>query len=420
MNAVMSTTTITSASVSPHAVANPNLPPRCCSRFFSVFLTLIAGFFLMFSGMAVAQETICARVKIEIKQKLTLERQGFDAQMKISNTLEDASLSEVDITVHVTEENGTPVLITTHPEDLSAKFYIRLSHQENIADISGNGIVAPNSTATINWLLVPAPGAAGDTPFGKKYLIGATLRYKFGGETHTLEVSPEVVTVQPMPLISLDYFLTKDVIGDDPMTTEIEPVEPFTLGVRVRNNGLATARNLKIESAQPKIIENEQGLAINFQLTGSYVNDAPVENTLLINFGDIESGKAKMGRWLMESSLAGEFVEFSASFTHADELGGTLTSLLQSANAHLLIHDVRADLPGRDFIRDFLARDGDVVRLYESEGEDTLVTDHSAQATLTPDSGGYRFASRRWTALSTSASLAPISLGGQGAPSFPC
>ncbi|MSS75397.1 MAG: hypothetical protein EXR90_00435 [Methyloglobulus sp.] len=29
-----------------------------------------------------AVETVCARVKIEIKQELTLERQAFDAQMK--------------------------------------------------------------------------------------------------------------------------------------------------------------------------------------------------------------------------------------------------------------------------------------------------------------------------------------------------
>jgi hypothetical protein len=33
-----------------------------------------------------AQETVCARVKIEIKQELTLERQAFDAEMRINNT----------------------------------------------------------------------------------------------------------------------------------------------------------------------------------------------------------------------------------------------------------------------------------------------------------------------------------------------
>ena len=31
------------------------------------------------STQAYAEETTCARVKIEIKQELTLERQGFDA-----------------------------------------------------------------------------------------------------------------------------------------------------------------------------------------------------------------------------------------------------------------------------------------------------------------------------------------------------
>lgn len=353
---------------------------------FSLILWVIAA--CLVSPLANAQETVCARVKIEIKQKLTLERQGFDAEMKISNTLDSTSLNEVDITVHVTEENGVPVPITTNPDDLSAKFFIRVSNKQNINDISGNGVVNPSSTAIINWLLIPAPGAAGDSPLGKKYLIGATLKYKFGGETHTLEVSPDLVTVKPMPLLTLDYFLTQDVMGDDPMTPEIEPPEPFTLGVRVKNNGQAAAKAVKIESAQPKIIENNQGLAINFTLTGSYVDDAPVNNTLLINFGDIAATISKMGRWVMESTLAGEFVDFTASFTHADELGGALTSLLQATNAHKLIHDVRVDLPGRDLIRDFLARDGDMIRVYESSGADTLVADLSEEARLEALAGG--------------------------------
>ncbi len=339
---------------------------------------------LLFAGVVQAQETVCARVKIEIKQELTLERQGFEATMKINNALDNASLTDVDITVRVTEENGAAVPISTDPNDTSAKFFLRVTSKAQIADISGNGTVAPLSTAVINWLLIPAPGAAGNNPLGKKFLVGATLKYKFGGETHTLDVSPDVITVKPLPLLTLDYFLTKDVLGDDPMTAEIEPVEPFTLGVRIRNSGMAVAKSVKIDSAQPKIVENNQGLAINFRITGSYVNDAPVSNTLLINFGDIPSNSARMGRWIMESTLAGQFVEFTASFTHADELGGALTSILQATNAHFLIRDVRVDLPGRDLIRDFLAQDGDVIRVYESEGSDTTVADLSAQTTLVP------------------------------------
>jgi len=350
-------------------------------------LWLLASALFFFAGATQAQETICARVKIEIKQQMTLERQAFDAEMKIVNTLDNVTLSEVGVVLKVTDEAGAPVAVTNDPNNLSAKFYVRVSNKQNISDVDGTGTVAPLTTSVIDWLLIPAPGAAGDTPLGKKYLVGATLTYTYGGEKRTMEVSPAVITVKPLPLLTLDYFLTQDVVADDPMTPAIEATEPFTLGVRVKNTGIATAKGLKIDSAQPKIIENNQGLLINFMLTGSYVNDAPVQNTLLINFGDIPGNTSKMGRWIMETTLAGRFTEFTARFSHADELGGTLTSILQATNAHFLIRDVRVDLPGRDLVRDFLGKDGDVIRVYESDGMDTVVQDFSATAQLTAGTG---------------------------------
>jgi hypothetical protein len=360
-------------------------------------LGLAAASLFAFAPAHAQEDSVCARVKIEIKQELTLERQAFDAEMKISNQLDGASLTEVKVDVSVTDELGTPVAITDDPNNLNAKFFIRISNKENIAAVDGTGVVGASSTATINWLLIPAPGAGGNSPLGKKYLVGARLTYKFGSESQTLDVSPDVITVKPLPLLTLDYFLQQDVIGDDPLTPEIEAVEPATLGVRVKNNGYATAKNLKIDSAQPKIVENNQGLLINFTLTGSYVNDAPTQNTLLINFGDIAASTSKMGRWLLETSLAGKFTEFTARFSHADELGGSLTSLLQATNAHFLIRDVRVDLPGRDMVRDFLAQDGDVIRVYESDGPDTLVTNRSAVAQMTAGTNPVGNASYRIT-----------------------
>jgi hypothetical protein len=353
---------------------------------------LMALAMTVFAAAALAQETVCARVKIEIKQELTLERQAFDAEMKISNQLDGSSLTEVSVVVKVTDEQGTPVTITDDPNNLNAKFFIRVSNKENISDVDGTGAVGPSSTATINWLLIPAPGTAGNLPAGKKYLVGATLKYKFGAEAQTLDVSPDVITVKPLPLLTLDYFLTRDVIADDPLTADvIEPAEPFTLGVRVKNNGKATAKNLKIDSAQPKIVKNDQGLLINFKLDGTFVNDAPVQNTLLVNLGDVAPDSSKMGRWIMETTLAGKFTEFTAKFSHADELGGALTSILQATNAHSLIRDVRVDLPGRDLVRDFLAQDVDAIRVYESSGLDSVVTDRSTVAQLSATTGdGYR------------------------------
>ena len=113
-----------------------------------------------------AQETVCARVKIEIKQELTLERQAFDAEMKINNTTDTGVIENVAIEVKITDEAGTPVLATDNPNDLSAKFFVRLSNKQAIAAVDGTGTVNPKTTSTINWLIIPAPGSAGISPLG--------------------------------------------------------------------------------------------------------------------------------------------------------------------------------------------------------------------------------------------------------------
>lgn len=130
--------------------------------------------------------------------------------------------------------------------------------------------------------------------------------------------------VSPIALrlhLTLDYFIPSNVYADDPLTTDIEPIEPFTLGVRVRNNGTGTASSVKIESAQPVITENEQGLLIDFEITGSYIDNEPVANSLLLNFGNIASTKSPTGRWIMQTSLSGEFTEFDASLMWVTSIG---------------------------------------------------------------------------------------------------
>jgi hypothetical protein len=328
-------------------------------------------------------DTVCAQVKIEINQELTLERQAFDAMMRINNGLDTLSINNVNVTVNFADEDGNSVLASSDSNNTQAKFFIRIDTMDNISDVSGYGSVAPSTTAEIHWLIIPAPGAAEDNPTGKLYFVGATLDYTLGGEPESVTVTPDFITVKPLPSLMLDYFLTREVNADDPLTDAIEPIEPYTLGVRVQNNGIAETKNLKIDSAQPRIIENEQGLLIGFEIIGSSVDDQPREPTLLIDFGTIAGNSAKVGRWDMTSTLSGEFVDFDATFTHADELGGALTSIIEATNAHLLVRDVRVDLPGRDGVRDFLAEDGDVFRVYESDSIDTDVSDRSSAANLT-------------------------------------
>lgn len=358
----------------------------------SIYCVVILFFSAFYSIPVLPAEPVCAQVKIEISQELTLERQAFDAMMRINNGLDDISIDDVNVNVSFQDEDGVSVLATSDPNNTDASFFIRIDSLDNITDVGGNGSVAPKTTAEIHWLIIPSSGAAENAPNGKLFFIGANLGYTISGEPESVEVTPDFVTVKPLPQLTLDYFLTREVRADDPSTAEIEPVEPFTLGVRIKNNGIAPADRVKIDSAQPRIVKNQQGLLIGFEIIGSSIDDRTVEPVLLADFGRIEGGGSKVGRWQMTSTLAGEFKDFSATFSHADELGGAVTSIIESPDSHLLIHDVLVDYQGRDKIRDFLALDTDTLRVYESHGVDTEVTDQTDEATLSPiTQNGSRF-----------------------------
>ncbi|HKQ29894.1 MAG TPA: Ig-like domain-containing protein, partial [Burkholderiales bacterium] len=354
-------------------------------RIFAAFLC-----FAFITSSAPAADTVCARVKIEIKQELTLERQAFDASMKITNGLETSPLENVDITVSFKDEAGNVILATSDPNSTAASFFIRIDTMQGISNVSGQGTVAPASTAEVHWLIIPSPGAGGAVPSGKLYFVGAKLDYTVGGKAESVQVTPDFIYVKPLPLLNLDYFLTRDVYGDDPLTAPVEPVEPFTLGVRIKNVGAAAAKNIKIDSAQPKIVENQQGLLVGFKILGSFLNDQATSPSLLIPFGDIPANGASSGRWQMTSTLMGKFVDFTATVSHADELGGAVTSLIpqDGIKTHLLVRDVKVDLPGRDNVRDFLALDGTTLRVYESSGLDTVVTDQSAFSAMNAAGNG--------------------------------
>jgi len=338
--------------------------------------------FIASSASVLAVESVCAVIKIEILQELTLERQGFEAELRVANTLDDKALENIAVDVWFKDENEVLVLASSDPNNLTAKFFIRVQSLENIADVTGSGVIDAGEEALVKWLIVPVPGAANGRERGSLYFVGADFNYSLDGVDSSISVAPDTIYVKPMPLLTLDYFIPQDVVADDPFTPSIEPPVPFTLGVRVQNNGIGDAKNLKIDSAQPKIVENEQDLLINFELLSSYVGDQQVSNSLLLDFGDIKSNQSKVGRWQMEVPLSGRFTEFSAQFSHASDLGGKMTSLLTAANTHFLIQDVVVDLPGRDVIRDFLAEGLSNPSVYESDGSTSDVVDLSAQATL--------------------------------------
>lgn len=326
-----------------------------------LYLSILCWSWISNIPPAQAQDSLCAEVKIEIAQELTLERQAFEAHMRIKNGIANLSLEELHVSVTITDEEGRRIAASPDSNAVGAAFFLRLDGtngleelQEDANQLDFTARVAPSSTADMYWLLIPAPGAAEGHPEGKRYYVGATLSYLLGGELQTVEVEPDDILVKPLPQLTLDYFLPPEVYGDDPWTPQIEDPVPFPLGVRVSNRGTGPAKRVEIESAQPRIVENKQGLLVDFLITGSEVNGAPASPSLLVNFGDIAPDSAGVAWWNMTASLRGYFEDFSASFVHADELGGELTSVIQQVETHYLIKDVLVDLPGRDTIRDFL------------------------------------------------------------------
>ncbi len=299
---------------------------------------------------------VCAMVKIEIQQRLTLERVGFLATLKITNNEVDASITDfsASLTFHKksTEENQENV-------DASSLFFVQQPELEGIEGIDGTGVIGPGETATIRWFIIPKIDAGGTTPDGVEYEIGAELGGKLYGEEippEMLLVLPDTITVFPEAQLEITYFQPRDVDGDNPFTPEVEAPIPFTLGVLVKNVGYGTARDVVIESEQPRIVDNEKGLILVAQLLGGRVNDEPTDYTsLTLNLGDIEPGGCRKGAWDMITTLSGEFQEFSASYTHASRLGGRETSIIKDINAFFIVHEVLNDQPGRDELLDFLA-----------------------------------------------------------------
>ena len=307
------------------------------------------------AGGQTEEAGICARVKIQIDQRVTIARNAFKATLEIENAPGNVELTNVSVILDIRNASGEPA---------NDAFGIEPPALTNIGDVNGGGIVAPGSVAKAVWIMVPTRDAAPveDT----EYTVGGTLSYRQGEQMVTIPLFPAPITVKPDPLLTLKYFLPKDVYSDDPFTAPIEPAEPFPLGLMVTNAGHGECLNMVVSSSQPKIVENEKGLLIEFKIIGSQVNTKEISPSLDVNFGNIPALGTGVARWFMTTSLQGRFIDFTAKLKHIDGLGNPRLSLIDSVETNLLVHSVRIP-EADDGIPDFLGKPGFILegRLYE-------------------------------------------------------
>jgi len=293
------------------------------------------------------QETgVCARVRIKISQDVAITRTAFRATLEVTNSPENVPLQNFNVALDIRDANNQPA---------NNLFGIAPPVLTNISGVDGSGTVGPGVTATAVWTIIPTRDAAPDVD--TKYTIGGTMSYTEDGSQVSAPLFPATVWVKPDARLILNYFLVRDVYSDDPFTPQIEPAEPFPLGLILSNQGNGVANNVRITSSQPQIVDNVKGLLVDFKIIGAQVNTDPVAPSLTVNLGNINPGQTSVAQWMMTSSLQGKFIDYKATFEHIDGLGDPRLSLIDSVSIHELTHAVRVDVPTDDYKPDFLVND---------------------------------------------------------------
>lgn len=288
---------------------------------------------------------VCARVKLRINQEAVIAREAFNATLELINS-SPTILEGIAVEVVVRNEAG---------QDVTEWFGLRPPVLDGLSAVDGSGVVNANASGSASWIIIPTSDAAPET--ATRYFVGGTLRYTQDGIAVTVPLTPAPITVHPNPRLVVEYFHQRDVFSDDPFTDEIEPAIPFSLAVMIQNQGMGVARNVRITSAQPQIIENEKGLLIDFNIIATEVAGQNLTPSLTANFGAIDPGQIAIGRWLLTASLQGLFIDYQASFEHIDGLGNKKLSLIESVEIHEMIHLVHAGGLFEDGKPDFLVND---------------------------------------------------------------
>ena len=296
--------------------------------------------------LAPQSDGTCAEVQLQLDQNVAITRTAFKATLQLNDSAQNVPLSSIKVSLKVIDQAGN---------DQTALFVIGSPTVTGLSAVDGTGTLVAGGSGTATWTILPTRQAAANGTM--QYFVSGEIDYTQSGIVITIPLLPTGITVVPDPYLAFHYFLQRDVYSDDPFTPQIEPAEPFSLGLIVDNAGQGTARNLTITSSQPKIIDNQKGLDVAFQILGTQVNTSSVTPSLTVNLGDITPGGTGVADFLLTASLSGQFISDSATFKHTDRLGNAQTSLIDSVDTHSLEHVVRVVDPLDDNKPDFLVDD---------------------------------------------------------------
>lgn len=275
---------------------------------------------------------VCATVKMQITQEMVFTRQAFRGTLTIDNSTED-DLTDIAVQVQATSEDGT--LATNHEMQINVESVTGFAEQDD-----GSYRLDAGQNGTFTFLFIPTRYAA--TYNDVVYAFGGALRYNNGEGIISRDLYPVSLIVRPSPILDLTYFMQRDILGDDPLTEEVEPIVPAEFALIIDNKGYGEAANVRMTTQQPVITENEKGLLIDFKLVSSQVNgsDAVLSfgEAIANDFGNIAPQSQAYAQWWLTSTLLGHFTSYDVSSTHVTSYGNEDLSLLDQVSIHELIH----------------------------------------------------------------------------------
>jgi hypothetical protein len=306
---------------------------------------------LLITQTALGQDGLCARVRIELEQRVTITRNAFRATFTMINDT-DETLTNISVPLVIRDSEGMVA---------NDRFFIEPPVLTTLTGVDGQGTLGPGETGSAVWIIIPLDDAA---PAGPEiYGFGGSMSYLALSGQSGAEFTPEELEVLPNPNLRLKYFWERNAYSDDPFTPEVEPAVPFTIGMMMINDGFGVANNVRIATSQPEIVENERGLLIDFELIGTRVGEADLLSpSLNVALGDLDPGRISVATWYMITSLQGQFVNYEARFEHLDALGQPRVfdprlSLIESVEIFECIRPVLALEDGDDAINDFMTNE---------------------------------------------------------------
>lgn len=284
-------------------------------------------------------ESVCATISLQFDQTMTMTRQAFRGTLTVFNGNEDTAMEDLKLTLIVTNMK-TGQVATSYEFQINTE---SLSGFTGELDLGSGWKLGANETGIARVLFIPTKYAAPSEPV--EWSFGGTLSYidPFTGLEVTRDLYPVTLTVKPSPDLEMTYLMQRDVYGDDPLTEDVvEPMEEAEFALIINNKGYGEANNVRMLTEQPKIIENEKGLLIDFQLVSSQVNGEPATlsfgQSIANNFGTIPAHSQAYAQWWLESSLLGHFTSYEVAARHVTSYGNQDLSLVDTVTIHEMVH----------------------------------------------------------------------------------